>query len=685
MVVAICFLALFGRLNITALLFLTVCSQFIMAGSGYWYLHRSGWLPLRADLRLLGGLLKAGLKTHIATIATLLYVQFDQIWVRAVSGEEQTGLYNAAVTIAMQLMLLPMTIQEVLCPHIMQADPEDEAATIITVTRFAFFAFLGCLVIVCVLAWPLVMLLAGEQYEESVSLLRWLLPGILCFSIPNLLSPYWVKKGRFVLASATGASLLAVNFLLNYLWIPDHGALGAAWATDVTYLTGMLLSLVVFYLLSGHNPLGIFWITKGDVALVYEKLIGGLLATHLATGLRQFAYYLILTITNLMKLGRCGTTIMSRKSKKKRQKSTTPAQFPVGTSDQDDRIRAALGLSRDDPLPAVNPTHLRKYHEYLVQQLVFSFRARHPDELAAFLEQPRWAPRNRLEVTALVDFDECDLEEGLLCRALDNDDEEIVLPLIEIETSLKGLNRQLIMDYTHWFYNWPADEIEYRLETHQAEQEGGAEEPASWRTLFGHLIKVTLIGAFYGAVLGSALAVLDGAGIAFRIGAIILAIVGTLIGLLFGPVFGSVNRIQSASWFWALFGLVLGAVVGGMLGIMLVAFIGAGIGALSGGLLGRLLGPATGRRPWTLLGVFGGSMLGVGIQAWLHVSEQAASGAWIGGAGWSRHGICAVRRGGYFRSRDRVLLRSKTCAIDGDLKIAGQKYTFHLDEKTPAW
>ena len=63
----------------------------------------------------------------------LLYVSFDQIWVWEVSGARQTGLYSVAVTIAMQLMILPMSIQEVLYYRIMQVDTEEDAATVIAV------------------------------------------------------------------------------------------------------------------------------------------------------------------------------------------------------------------------------------------------------------------------------------------------------------------------------------------------------------------------------------------------------------------------------------------------------------------------------------------------------------------------------------------------------------------------
>src|SRR4051794_12364966 len=50
---------------------------------------------------------------------------------------------------------------------------------------------------------------------------------------------------------------------------------------------------------------------------------------------------------------------------------------PLSEKDQDDRVRMALGLTHDDPLPDVSPRTLRAYHRYLKDNLKFPFKARY--------------------------------------------------------------------------------------------------------------------------------------------------------------------------------------------------------------------------------------------------------------------------------------------------------------------
>ena len=49
---------------------------------------------------------------------------------------------------------------------------------------------------------------------------------------------------------------------------------------------------------------------------------------------------------------------------------------PLSEKDQDDRVRLALGLTGDDPLPAVEDDTLRAYHRYLAEHLAFPFEAK---------------------------------------------------------------------------------------------------------------------------------------------------------------------------------------------------------------------------------------------------------------------------------------------------------------------
>jgi len=114
---------------------------------------------------------------------------------------------------------------------------------------------------------------------------------------------------------------------------------------------------------------------------------------------------------------------------------------PLSERDQDDRVRMALGLTHDDPLPEVSRKTLLAYYRYLAANLKFPFKAKTESD------------GTTLTVSRLIDPKQSELEEeeGLLCEARDRQ-ASFTVPLSELEDAVG--NRKLVEDYGYWFWNW---------------------------------------------------------------------------------------------------------------------------------------------------------------------------------------------------------------------------------------
>jgi hypothetical protein len=113
---------------------------------------------------------------------------------------------------------------------------------------------------------------------------------------------------------------------------------------------------------------------------------------------------------------------------------------PLSEKVQEDRVRMALGLTHDDPLPDVRRKTLLAYHRYLTANLKFPFTMK--------------SGRGGTSVTVrrLLDPTEYDLEEdaGLLCEVRSREG-PFDIPLSEIDEDVRN---RLIRDYNYWFHNW---------------------------------------------------------------------------------------------------------------------------------------------------------------------------------------------------------------------------------------
>jgi hypothetical protein len=123
------------------------------------------------------------------------------------------------------------------------------------------------------------------------------------------------------------------------------------------------------------------------------------------------------------------------------EQPTSIVTKPLSEKDQDDRVRMALGLTHDDPLPEVSRKALLAYHRYLAANLKSPFLARYESDGSSLTVHRLLEPRE-------YDLEE---EEGLLCEARVREG-PFRIPLSEIDEAVG--NRKLVADYGYWFGNY---------------------------------------------------------------------------------------------------------------------------------------------------------------------------------------------------------------------------------------
>jgi hypothetical protein len=123
---------------------------------------------------------------------------------------------------------------------------------------------------------------------------------------------------------------------------------------------------------------------------------------------------------------------------------------PLSPDDQDDRVRMAFGLTRDDLLPEVNEETQHTYARYLLARLTLPFRAQYRPG-----RRPSSGKPIRLTVTGLHDLDRYEVEgrHGLIALGKEPGG-PVEFPLAEIEGIEDGANRRLVEDYAYWLANY---------------------------------------------------------------------------------------------------------------------------------------------------------------------------------------------------------------------------------------
>lgn len=205
----------------------------------------------------------AGLKQHVATISTFVYMKINQLILFRYCGEAETGIFSVSLAIALALMFLPQTFQTVLYPRVIHA--EDDYEVTVRALRVGFYVW-GLVVLgIMLLAKPILLVYGGASFLTSVNLLRILLVGVWFLPLSSFVAPYCVKIGAFNACSASAVILGLISIALNFVLIPKFAATGAALATSFTCITGFGLAILLLWYLTKNNPLIFLKITWKDI------------------------------------------------------------------------------------------------------------------------------------------------------------------------------------------------------------------------------------------------------------------------------------------------------------------------------------------------------------------------------------------------------------------------------------
>jgi O-antigen/teichoic acid export membrane protein len=245
--IGITFFVIFLKWSVLGALLSLFISNLLVSLASLSYLGRNFRISLKFDKEAIGSLARLGIVYALAVVVMQLNYRVDLLLLQKLSTLKEVGYYSLGVAISDKLWQLPSAIGLVVMSR--SANTLDEYKLNRDVARLLRLSFLLVLVTAIVL-WliiPVILpLLFGNRFIPSIPIVRWMLPGILMFVIVRILTGRFAGKGQPIILIGIFVPALILNILLNILWIPSHGGIGAAWASNVSYTAGAIILLVVY-------------------------------------------------------------------------------------------------------------------------------------------------------------------------------------------------------------------------------------------------------------------------------------------------------------------------------------------------------------------------------------------------------------------------------------------------------
>jgi O-antigen/teichoic acid export membrane protein len=214
-----------------------------------------------------------GIKAYVSNVIAFLIYRIDIFLISFFVNPVGVGIYVLAVNIAERLWIISQAVATVLFPRIsslVNDDEKNEITSIVNRNIFALSIISG--IVVYFISEPLIYLLFGIEYLDSSKVLKFLLPGIVLFTISRILSNDIAGRGKPEINTYISIFTALSNIIMNIMLIPVYGVNGAAIATSISYSLDAAIRIIYFKKLTKQYYHYIIFIQKNDIRF-YLKLV----------------------------------------------------------------------------------------------------------------------------------------------------------------------------------------------------------------------------------------------------------------------------------------------------------------------------------------------------------------------------------------------------------------------------
>ena len=210
------------------------------------YVVRRKYGKFATQFQLLSGCnyLKQSASIGLGVVFSVLYFRLDTVMLQLMTDARTVGFYNAAYKLFELVVVLPHSLMIVLFPRLVEEFHNEKEKFKVSLKK-ALVVYIGIGSIIALaffnFSFEIIDLIYGKDFLFSGEVLKILATAMILSFLIFLLSNVLIVSGQEKANTwiLVGATLL--NIVLNLIWIPAHGAIGAAWSTVVCEMVLVIL------------------------------------------------------------------------------------------------------------------------------------------------------------------------------------------------------------------------------------------------------------------------------------------------------------------------------------------------------------------------------------------------------------------------------------------------------------
>ena len=237
------------------------------------YRNPISWDDYTFNYIVISKLVKMGAVYAISMLVINLNYRFDLILLDKLSTASALGIYSKGAAITQYLWQIPMLLGTIVFARSATApDPREYSLKVARLLRVSIVVVgLGCATLYLLCDY-IVIVLYGPDFATSGPVIRILLPGVFIMTIFKVMNMDLAGRGKPWVAIIVMVPSLLINILANLYLIPTMGALGAAWASALSYSFAGLALLAAYCKVTELSLAQVLMFRRDDFEFVAKRL-----------------------------------------------------------------------------------------------------------------------------------------------------------------------------------------------------------------------------------------------------------------------------------------------------------------------------------------------------------------------------------------------------------------------------
>jgi len=232
-----------------------------------------GVFHLRFNSSYIKDVFRYGFKIYLGTIIQVLHYKIDLFLVNIFMNPIAVGFYSLAVALVEKIWLISQSAGVILFPKVSsETNKKNLKEFTPLVCRNVLLFTLTAAILLFFVGRLLIVFIYSEKFLNSVLPFQILLIGAVTMSGWRILANDLYGRGRPELNIYISFWSVVLNIILNILWIPKFGIIGAAWATSVSYTFAFILILFTYSKISKNSIRNIIFIKASDFQ-IYSNVL----------------------------------------------------------------------------------------------------------------------------------------------------------------------------------------------------------------------------------------------------------------------------------------------------------------------------------------------------------------------------------------------------------------------------